>query len=105
MAVYLPSDILPENKVFSSLCSKSLLRVLEQRLPLISQEVAFLNLDCILPIATGFKIYLIKRLFLRDLFTPIAIFTYSWLQNMAAYSCRTNVIIEFYEKKVGTAED
>ena len=24
---------------------------------------------------------------------------------MAAYSCRTNVIIEFYEKKVGTAED
>ena len=37
-AVCLPSDILPENEVLFSLCSKHLFRGLEQRLALISQR-------------------------------------------------------------------
>ena len=79
-AVCLPSDILPENEVLFSLCSKHLFRGLEQGLALISQRDCFFKpglhtfytFDC-------FQISVVKRLTLRGLFTLITNFTYHCL--------------------------
>ena len=100
----MPHDILPENKVLFSLCSKPPFGGLEQSLALISQRGSFLNLDYVLPNVASFKIC-VKRSPLRGLFTLItfllpAVTELRLMQNKYLYR-----ISSFYEKRIDTAKD
>ena len=100
----MPHDILPENKVLFSLCSKPPFGGLEQSLALISQRGSFLNLDYVLPNAASFKISVVKRSPLRGFalitFLLPAVTELRLMQNKYLYR-----ISSFYEKRIDTAKD
>ena len=100
-AVCLTSDILPEDDILFTFCSKPPLAGFEQRLVSMSRRGSFLKLDCVLPITAGFKT-VVKRLPLRGLFIFITIFTYRWLQKCVLFMQNKYLhrILSFHQKRI-----